>query len=142
MPDTRGWFPFRLDAETERWQRAVARAVLAAERERPCRTITVPPRVGALRTIPQLRRWVVMIESVAYLSATARARALLARVPEVLSCRIERIDSRGARLSIMTVALGQEQLVRLVERCVERSGCPGPVHVMERGRTSNDADLR
>ncbi|MCX2727843.1 hypothetical protein OO015_10120 [Thermomicrobium sp. 4228-Ro] len=142
MPSTSGWFPFSLDAETERWQRAVVRAVMAAERERPCRAVVLPSRVGSMRGIPDLRRWVVNIGSPAYLSGAARARALLARAPEVVSCRIERIDSRAVRLAVMTVAMGRDQLMNVVERCLERSGCPGPVQVVEIGRASNDADLR
>ncbi|MDW8059308.1 MAG: hypothetical protein RMK01_04490 [Thermomicrobium sp.] len=136
------WFPFRLDPETEARYVGLLRTVRAVQRERPCRAVPVPRRFCALRSVPHLRRWAVVIAAPSYLAGISRARALLAGVPEVVSCRVERIDSRAVRLVLMTVALARADVVGLAQRSLHRSGCPATVQVIDLGGPTENADLR
>jgi hypothetical protein len=95
-----------------------------------------------LRQLAGLRRWAVLIAAPGYLRGIGHVHALLARTPEVMSCRVEPIDSRGARMVLMTVQLELDEVTRLVQECSRRSGCPAAVRVVALGSAYDDADLR
>ncbi len=136
------WFPFALDPATEAWRRAVLRAVMVAAQERPRRTLPVPKRIEAFRSLPLLRRWTVLIGGPTSLEGIARARATLVRIPEVVACRLEDVSSRTLRVALMTVELERDDVQWLVQQGLERSGCLLPVEVRDRESSGDDADLR
>jgi len=134
---------FSVDPEVERLRREVRRALESLSERAPCRIFPVPARLLSLRTVHEIQRWIVIVWEPEWLRGLATMRRRLMELPEILSCRIERIDGHSVHVALMTTGLEREVVRALIERRLRESGCPAPFELVARGKVAqDDADLR
>lgn len=132
-----------VDPEVEQLRLQVRRALESLSERAPCRTFPVPARLLALRTVHKIQRWLVIVKEPEWLRGLATVRRRLLEFPEVLNCRIERIDGHSVHVALMTTGLEREVVRALIERRLRESGCPAPFELVARGKVAqDDADLR
>ncbi len=134
---------FAFDPQVEHLRLQVRRALASFSERVPCRLFPVPARLLSHRTVHEIQRWIVIVGEPEWLRGLATMRRRLMELPEVLSCRIERIDGHSVHIALMTTGLERKVVHALIERRLRESGCPAPFELVARREVAqDDADLR